>query len=58
MHRYSGFPAAGHCPGHNLGDVLAARDGFDGALVDARAGPLTNAALLAATAPGALYTYA
>lgn len=58
MHRYSGFPAAGHCPGHNLGDVLAAQDGFDGALVDARAGPLTNAALLAATAPGALYTYA
>ena len=60
---HSGFPTAGHCPGHTLGDVIADTDPFVGALLGrdglAASLPLTNADVLAATTPlgTAPYTY-
>jgi len=55
---YFGFPESGHCPGHNLNDVISPTWPFNASLIGKKfTRPLTNADLLEATQPGFLYTY-
>ena len=56
---YTGFPEEGHCPGHNLRDVLSDKDPFTDLFDDEdRPGPYTAADVLELTAPGVSpYTY-
>merc|ERR1711920_377792 len=55
---YSGFPTGGHCPGHNLYDVISPTWPFNASLIG-RTGvkPITNADLLEETQPNQLYAY-